>query len=706
MQFGGMHPLLVAALAVACCAIMVSYARFLSRVEFPRRRRVLALRAAALVCILLLAAGVRLRYAGSAHATRNLAILLDTSQSMSIGDARRGATRFEAAASVAKKLAGGRGLNASLFVFGRDAAGSQSEDVGKLKPVHPETPLLDTLRGIAGERPEGFTDVLVLSDGAETAAPGLDAKALREIAGGLPVHAIGFGGEEVENLVLEKLFADEFVVAGSPAEVEGAVSLAGAGGEVSVEALVDGERRAARRLKLKDGEAGSRFALRVTPEGVGLHAVGVRVRTGEEEAITVDNGRTVYVRVVGGRRKALYADVPRWEFKYLKRHLESLEKLEADFLLITPKGNPVKRPDRRVLVSGGLGKYRLVILGALGRALRAGEEAAVAEYVRDGGRLVVLGGGNSLLSARFRKLRGVLPVSPSGGDVVHGAFGMKLSEAGREHPVTRLEGGGQNVRVWENLPYLRTFNRVNAKEGAVVLAEHPWERCGGRLCPVITWGRFEKGTILVLAAAGWWRWGLDPDSAGYYTTFWNNAITRLLEAEARAGWTLSLPKRNFTVGEDVCLSASGGPGAQEGKRVAAVVKNLGDGSERRVVLEKAEDEDRYAACFTAVDAGDFSAALTVGGKEFASPEPFSVSVSSAEFLQPARNTAFLKTLAEATGGRYYDAAQVGEAIKAMRRSRTIKTSRTWTPLTSPFVYLLIIALLSLEWAIRRREGFV
>ena len=113
------------------------------------------------------------------------------------------------------------------------------------------------------ERPEGFTDVLILSDGAETAAPELGAEGLREIAGGAAVHAVGFGGEKVENLVLEKLFADEFVVAGSAASIEGTVSLVGEGGEVSVEAFVDGERKAARKLKLKGGETGSRFALRL-----------------------------------------------------------------------------------------------------------------------------------------------------------------------------------------------------------------------------------------------------------------------------------------------------------------------------------------------------------------------------------------------------------------------------------------------------------
>ena len=105
------------------------------------------------------------------------------------------------------------------------------EKLDGLKPISPETPLFETLRRIAEKRAGDFSDVLVLSDGGETGVSVYGERELGEAAGGLPVSTIGFGGEKIENLVLEKLLADSFVVAGSPAELEGTVSFAGEGGK-------------------------------------------------------------------------------------------------------------------------------------------------------------------------------------------------------------------------------------------------------------------------------------------------------------------------------------------------------------------------------------------------------------------------------------------------------------------------------------------
>ena len=84
---------------------------------------------------------------------------------------------------------------------------------------------------------------------------------------------------------------------------------------------------------------------------------------------------------------------------------------------------------------------------------------------------------------------------------------------------------------------------------------------------------------------------------------------------------------------------------------------------------------------------------------------FYVGGSDREFADPRLNERFLRRLARETGGRYVRASDASSIVSALRSS----TPRNQEPERrdlwhEPWVFALVIALLSAEWMLRRWWG--
>jgi hypothetical protein len=95
-----------------------------------------------------------------------------------------------------------------------------------------------------------------------------------------------------------------------------------------------------------------------------------------------------------------------------------------------------------------------------------------------------------------------------------------------------------------------------------------------------------------------------------------------------------------------------------------------------------------------------------GGRELGrATGEFAVDRWSLELARSLPDSAALAAVARASGGRVTDAAQVGRwartlPTRALARGR-VESHRLWE---SPWVYALVLALLSVEWFWRRRRG--
>lgn len=79
----------------------------------------------------------------------------------------------------------------------------------------------------------------------------------------------------------------------------------------------------------------------------------------------------------------------------------------------------------------------------------------------------------------------------------------------------------------------------------------------------------------------------------------------------------------------------------------------------------------------------------------------------AEFFDATQKKEFLMTLADQTGGRYYEASEAGRLPEEIRyseaRSSVVEVLELWN---MPINFLILLGLLAGEWIYRRRQGII
>jgi hypothetical protein len=438
-------PLLVAALAA-----LAAFAIWMIRrdaAELPRGVAVLlaALRLGALAAL----AAAYLDFERTAEHEvlfpSRVAVLVDTSASMTIDDGRAaadGADASRAARALGALEAGGLLAalgdthEVSLWRFdadaeplavlparpGAEAAGRDSTAAAeeaaqgaapawreRLVPRGFETRLGETLAHVIDQEPPGvLAGVIVLSDGANNAGLDPAAAATAVVRSRVPVHTLGIGSDTLPpNVRVADLLAPARVFPGDRFSVTGYVQAQGlAGRTVRVElaeAAAGGAGRvieAADVVLAADGSlATARFDL------PGLDATGrrelvMRIAPPAEDRAPADDTQAVEVEVVDRVTQVLLmAGGPSREYQFMRNVLERDKSFAVDVLLGTAAPG-ISQDARRILdafppTAEALAEYDVIVAFDYDwRLLDAAAQARLERWVaRESGGLVLVAGG-------------------------------------------------------------------------------------------------------------------------------------------------------------------------------------------------------------------------------------------------------------------------------------------------------------------------
>lgn len=724
IRYLGLPPAGLAAMAAGALILLAWYYRYLTRVRFPRPAAPLLLRGAAMASIIVLAANPVFFFDAKKPVPRRVAILVDSSQSMLLEDpGTRGerlaggkptlldGSRFARAREAAVRIS--RGLDSQrswIFTFSDRARGASASSLEPAKAFGKATYLLSSVD--EADTGEGLppTDVVALTDGRDNS--GMATSTRR--AGAPRFYAVGIGrpGPDV-NVSLGELRHPDVAFVNQQIMLRGELKLAGMpkGTEVTVELTERGRRVSAAKVVSSGKELSGRgFSIAYTTKDVGMKTLTIRAVSAVKEDVELDNTRTVFVDVISGKRKILAVDTPRWEFTFLNRWLGAQEKVETRTLLLTAGRSAGSENRGAISSAAALSGYKLVIAGQIGKAATASERRAILDYLRGGGSVILLGGENSLFTAGdsswnalLRPLRGDDP----GQDAE--PFAPRLTQLGRENPLTRiLPDKDANAELWPSLPYLYTYNAFTGPAGMEVLAEHPWAECGGRKCALAARARAGRGRLFVFAFDGLWRWKLTRRPSDNYEKLLGNVASELLEPEETRAVRLSLPKRNYILGSEVCFEAGLEAGLARAGAPAAVVSLNGSKKKTRVAMSrKTGGGEFFKGCFRPAEAGVYSINVKAGGAS-SGEEPFAVEYAREEFALSSLNEEFLRGLAKSSGGAFYAGDGVDSLVKELNRPgrwRSVRVeAEVWRPPLCWYFLAFVLSALSLEWFIRRRGG--
>lgn len=703
---------------------------------WPRRRATLAaLRFVTLLTLILVL--MRPVSEGTAVDARDVIvpILVDTSRSMAIEDAE-GRSRIDRArefvsAELLPALQGNFELE--LLAFGE---GIDDATPGSLSATARRSDLGGALAAAqARYRGRPVAGYVVITDGGDTGAL-LDG--VSTDSGLAPVFPFGVGSVEAgyDREVLS-VTAAEAVLDGS--RVDLAVSALASGqtdAPIELRLLENGRPREVRHVRPAAGSSPIREVFQVSPGAAAATVYTVEIPSLPGELVPENNRRSVLVQPPSRPRRVLLIEgAPGFEHSFLKRALAGDRGLEVDS--VVRKGKNERGADtyyvqaargRSAALGGGypqdvaaLFAYdALVFANVTAEQLSTAQLDATRDFVaKRGGGLAVLGA-QSFLDRGLggTALEEALPVgltrradTPLPASAARSAYRVALTEAGRQHPVTRLGVTDDDTRrQWEGLPALAAAASLGPpRPGATVLAT---TSAAGTSRPLIAVQRYGEGRSLVFGGEASWRWRmLLPSTDRSYDTFWRQSVRWL--ALGATGPVAVFPTAAAGVGEELVIRTAVRDASFTAVPEADVQVRLSgpDGRIREApaVLEPGERASAlFAAAFTPEAPGLYRVGVTArrGNTELGTASAsLLVGGADLEMAQPRLNTALLERLARGTGGHVIAADQLAATVAALRASAPAAALAVRRDLWhSAWSLLFIIGLLAAEWLLRRRWG--
>lgn len=749
------HPLPWWALAlIVAGAGLVAWLAYNRRTLTPSRRAVLVtIRFVILLALVIFLLRPVARATDAAAGDAVVAILVDTSRSMSIEDAAGGGRRIERARRIlVDRLLPAIGSQFTVEVLGfGDSLAPVSPDA--LSATARRSDIEGALASVRERyRGRAVAGAILLSDGGDTSGAGESTA-----EGGPPIYAIGVGspvaGRDREILGVT---AAEAILDDSRVDLAvSAVSHGLAQAPIELRLLENGRPIDVRRATPAAEGAPVREVFQVSPRpgAPTVYTVETPVATGE--LVPENNGRSVLVQPPSRTRRILLVEgAPGFEHSFLKRAWASDPGLEIDS--VVRQGRNEQGADtfyiqaaksRSDSLAAGFPATREALFGYDALVLanvevhqfsRANLEATRSFVSERGGGLLVLGarsferqglagtaiedvlpldldtrGGEALdVDARGAGASGV-----DRGDVVpaagpRGVNRVTLTAAGETHPVMQLAAGADdNRKRWDRVPPLASITPLGRpRPGASVLAAASGP--GGIPRSLVAVQRFGEGRSMVFTGEASWRWRmLLPASDRSYDTFWRQAVR----------W-LALP-----AGDPIQMSAAPGavPGDVLPTRVVArngafeplanvtVDVRVTSPDGRTETLRAGPDPARggaghHVANVRPAQAGVFKLSADVRqGPAVVGTASTSVLVGGAdvEMADPRMNQAFLGRLAAASGGRVLSEDRLADLPGMLKAGVSAAAPTVQRDLWhTGWSFAVILALLAGEWILRRTWG--
>jgi len=663
-----------------------------------------------------------------------ITMLLDANQRQTI----LGASRLDlargilshAAVPVFKDL--GKNLDVSYHSFGSstrmlsDSDSLSAGELGKLVADDPVTAIAASLEAAARSGVTEPAGIVLLTDGIDNSSSKRTEAVLQDLgARGIPVFPVPIGLQQPDDVSIRNIVMQEVAFSGDRVPVQ--VHLISKGYEkrtLKLTIKLNDRQVSQKRVRLQGGLQIEDIDFNVDLYQKGAARAVVEIEPLGDEVSLANNRIEQSIRVVNEKVKVLYIEGNnRWEFRYLSAILKRDPRLKTTFISSTAgpefaRNSPeyIERfPSKREEVF----KYDLVILGDVDAKFFSEEQLGLLEeLIRDrGGSLLVLCGPmHTPTSYAGTPVETMLPVrfDPEGGwGLTSESVFPVLTPEGRSSMVMVLENNPEeNDRVWSRVAPLDHLPPLtSAKPGATVLATLSDSASGAQRYPMVAWHRYGTGKCLSLATDRLWRLRFKTGDK-YHWRVWSQAIqfltlSRLMGEHKRV--RLETDRTTYRDGEQARLYAhvldeNFEPVTQPSFEITVIGVD-GNALTQKVSLQPDRTSPGlYEGYFTAPVSGRYRIEANEEEKEVSNTTEFQVATVNEELIDTNTRLDGLQRIAQLTGGSCLTMNDLGKLKTLVDTKPLTTTVRTERPLwDNSLIATLLIALLGMEWLLRRRH---
>ncbi len=719
-------PVFLIALAVVLGLLAIrTYARVGSRLPAERRVLLALLRLLAIALLVVLLFQPMIEETRSRkHPNRVTLVAMDTSRSMRETDSAGQVRRLDAARRI---LAESGLMNAEkdapgevrLFEFAENSRPLAAGEIPALEATGETTRFHQSLSAVldALRTDEHGVGLFLFSDGHDFEMVSAERTAQLARSKQVPIYPVAMGKQQtIPDVSLHIASYQPYTFVKQQSRLQAAVRLMGSEPRpLRVELLREGKLVRDRRISAEPGwEVPVSFDVSEPEPGQYEYELRVTSLPGERELD--NNSAFTFLNVTDARVPVLLVEgSPHWDTTFLRRTLTQNDRVELTTVLSFGKKEPMVmgtddegKPRPMPETVADFSNYPLLILGReTDRALSEDQLRALAEAVEEGGCTVVFARGKPGEDPIFDELAPA-PWSDAATGPVRVVKGRGSGQVVPLELLATAPGGAESL---PELPIARVVEPPKTLAAVEALAEDSGQQSS---TPAFIHRRHGKGQVLAVAVGGLWKWSLNQRSEpanNLYDAFWNQMLLNLVARSNATPGTetrLTVSSANLKVGEQIRFTLH--PGVDQPPPVAPQITVFRDDQAvAGVPLEKEENGSAWHGSMVAKDAGRYRGVIHVGGKNHECR--FAVYLEARETTEVAPDFAYLRKLADVSGGRLLDAAGLREVIAGLDRVAVaesnappiVKRRSAWD--RASFFYLLF-ALLGLEWFLRRRWGLL
>ncbi len=438
-----------------------------------------------------------------------------------------------------------------------------------------------------------------------------------------------------------------------------------------------------------------RHTLRLLPEATkpGTQRYTLRIAPLQGEATLVNNVRDVYVDVIDGRQQVLIiAAAPHPDLGALRAAISSNENYQAELIFLNDE-----LPE--------LSAYDLVVLHQIPTNHPRGESLRLKLLASDRPIFSIIG---------TQTVPSMIPRFGLGVDMGNwrGSYHDVGAHVAEGFSTFRLDEGLASF-LRDAPPLKAPFGEWRRANSADVLL---FQRVGSIRtdAPLLLVNQTQERKVAVLLGEGIWRWRLYDYATAQSHARFDGLISSLVQYLA-----LKADKRFFRISHEASF--------MENERVVLNAELYNDAyepvNEPEVTIVFSHEEGReYPFSFSRtstgyrLDAGSlpvgnytYVASARRSGEKLEERGRISIKPYALEGASLTANHALLEALAEGTGGKVFYPLNAGEIKDYLAQTQRLKPVSYTTEvfnnaLNLKWIFFLILALLSMEWFLRKRAG--
>ena len=674
-----------------------------------------------------------------------VAVLMDDSRSMQIGDWTNNQPRAE---FLRQELASGtspllKSLSDRFLVrtFRFSSTSGRVNSVKDLTFAGSQTKIGTALDGVREELAGlPVAGIVLVTDGADTTEGSLTNSLLNLKAEKLPVFTVGVGSAKLpRDIQIDRVSTPRTVLKGASLLVDAVITQTGYSGQtVTLDVEDDGRIVGSQKVQFPADGSPAAVRVRATAGEPGPRVFTFKVAPQQGEVVTQNNQRDTLVDVRDTREKVLYFEgEPRSEMKFIRRAVADDKNLQIVTLQRTADNKflrlDVDTPDELL---GGFPKtrdelfaFKGLILGSIeAAAFSADQLQMIADFVdRRGGGLLMLGGARSFGEGGYggTPVADALPLlidskTRASEPTTFARLKVLPTRAGQAHAVTQIAATEEaSAARWPDLPQVTSINApLPIKPAATVLLNGTDER--NRTVPMLVWQPYGRGKGIAFLPQDSWEWQMHasiPLEDMTHENLWRQML-RWLVADSPAPVEASTTTDRVEPGEAVTIEASVVDPTWldvNDARVSARVSRPG-GTTIDVPLQWTGERDgQYRGTFVSTVPGAYEIAVFAerNGKPIGTTDPLKPATTAyvragagdSEYFDPTMHEAPLRRIADETGGRFYTTANVAglaeDVSYAGRGVTSVEERELWN---MPIILIMLVGLVCAEWGYRRAVG--